>query len=564
MMRLTRHLLLFFAILALTIGCTKPNRSEEVKGLIYELQGMLFENPEKALARVDSAEQVCLISTDAANFLRSTLYAQMGKSRLAIFYGEQFKDHPELASEGFSYYSQVLWLCKELKRHGEWGKALQIADEVNEYLGKGDVEEQTTLGVKSRLLIFKGDCEKDMGHMEKAERYYLEGINLLIDSITSPKDYWVIDGLAIAVIETTEFYLEWGKIKKTLPLIAKGDTAIARMKRCPDMPEYVYNVRSKNNIITQALNYAANGLYDKADSLYQEHRQASDLSTYDLVAEARYLTMIGRYDEAIRMFRKTDSLYLAKGSDINSNYINNFMMSHYRALEKAGRKDEAIAYGDYIRHLTDSIHLQEKKIDVEQQEEIHQKETEITSRRQSLIIHRIILVGVFLICLLIAYFLWRSHQYNKELLEKNRRLLVEIEQREREEQLAIEQLQAEPEETLTAGQQLYRRICTLMKEQQPYTEENLNRDTLAQLLGTNAKYVAQAIHECSNGETVTDFITRYRLEHVVRLLKTTNDPIAIIGEMSGIPSRATLARLFRNAYGMTCSEFREVAKEKQS
>ena len=206
-MRLTRHLLLFFAILALTIGCTKPNRSEEVKGLIYELQGMLFENPEKALARVDSAEQVCLISTDAANFLRSTLYAQMGKSRLAIFYGEQFKDHPELASEGFSYYSQVLWLCKELKRHGEWGKALQIADEVNEYLGKGDVEEQTTLGVKSRLLIFKGDCEKDMGHMEKAERYYLEGINLLIDSITSPKDYWVIDGLAIAVIETTEFYL---------------------------------------------------------------------------------------------------------------------------------------------------------------------------------------------------------------------------------------------------------------------------------------------------------------------------------------------------------------------
>lgn len=103
-----------------------------------------------------------------------------------------------------------------------------------------------------------------------------------------------------------------------------------------------------------------------------------------------------------------------------------------------------------------------------------------------------------------------------------------------------------------------------MKEQQPYTEENLNRDTLAQLLGTNAKYVAQAIHECSNGETVTDFITRYRLEHVVRLLKTTNDPIAIIGEMSGIPSRATLARLFRNAYGMTCSEFREVAKEKQS
>jgi AraC-like DNA-binding protein len=141
--------------------------------------------------------------------------------------------------------------------------------------------------------------------------------------------------------------------------------------------------------------------------------------------------------------------------------------------------------------------------------------------------------------------------------------LAEIEQREREQQQAIEQLQAEPEETLTAGQQLFRRICTLMTEQQPYTDENLNRDMLAQLLGTNAKYVVQAIHECSHGETVTDFITRYRLERVARLLKTTDDAIAIIGEMSGIPSRATLARLFRNEYGMTCTEFREVAREKQ-
>ena len=99
-----------------------------------------------------------------------------------------------------------------------------------------------------------------------------------------------------------------------------------------------------------------------------------------------------------------------------------------------------------------------------------------------------------------------------------------------------------------------------MTAQQPYTDENLNRDTLAQLLGTNTKYVVQAIRECSNGDTVNNFITRYRLEHVAHLLKTTDHPIAVVGELSGIPSRATLARLFRTAYGMTCSEYREAAR----
>ena len=158
--------------------------------------------------------------------------------------------------------------------------------------------------------------------------------------------------------------------------------------------------------------------------------------------------------------------------------------------------------------------------------------------------------------MLIGYLLWRSHRYNRILASKNRKLFAEIEQNRQEQQQEIAQLQAAPVEELNTEQQLYRRICTLMDEEKPYTEETLNRDVLAQMLGTNAKYVEQAIRQCSKGETVNDFINRYRLEHVARLLKTTTDPIAIIGEMSGIPSRATLARLFRIAYGMTPSEYR--------
>ena len=40
-------------------------------------------------------------------------------------------------------------------------------------------------------------------------------------------------------------------------------------------------------------------------------------------------------------------------------------------------------------------------------------------------------------------------------------------------------------------------------------------------------------------------------------------PIGVIGELSGIPSRVTLSRLFRNAYGMTCREYRQVSQQKE-
>ena len=546
------------AVVALTIGCTKPDRSEEATQLKNELQELLFSNPEQVLSRVDSAEQVGVFSETTANLIRTNVYGQMGKTQLAIFYGEKIKNSPELRSEGVNYYSALLLLTSLLNKNGEWGKSIHLADEIIADVDMGGLDEQMALRVKSRALTTKASCEERMGHMEQAEHYYQEGVELMM-GVTLPKDYWIIDALSIAVIETTEFYLEHDLPQKALPLVAISDTALARMARCPDMPENVLNLRSNNLIINQALSYAANGFYDKAEALYQKHRQSPNPSPYDLVAEARYLTIVGSYDEAIRQFRKTDSLYLARGSSINSSYITNYMMSHYKALKKAGRTDEAMVYADRMRHLTDSIHLEERKIDVEQQQEIRQKEAEIASRRQSLIIHRIIIVAAVLICVLIAYLLWRSYKYNKVLTEKNRRLLAEIEQREQEQQQALEQLEAAPEAELTTGQQLYRRLCELMKQPDIFTDPDTNQDTLARMIGTNRTYIHDAIRECAD-QTPADFINSYRLRHAAHLLSTTDDSVGLIAELCGL-SRRTFYRLFSETYAMSPSDYRHVAKK---
>ena len=556
--------ILLLAVLPLTLGCTKPDRSEEAKKLKLELQEMLYKNPEQALARVDSAEHAGLFSAATANLIRVNLYGSMGQMRLALFYGEQILNVPELKREGDTYYSALLLLNGLLQRNGEYGRVIRLSDEIiadvdNE--GKlGGISEQVALRVKSRALTSKGDCEKNLGHPDEAERYYLEAIDLMMD-VKHSDDYWVIDALFMAVLEATEFYLEVDRAEKALPLVAKGDTALARLDRCPNLPDPIRHLRHNNATINQALVYAANNQHEKAEALYKKHRQTENLSVYDYIAEARYLAMVGRYDEAFRMFRKSDSLYFAQGRAINTVYIKNNMMAEYKALQEAGRKDEVLAMADRMRQLTDSIHLQERKIDVEQQEEIRQKEQEIVSRRQSLVIHRIILVAAVLICLLIAYFLWRSHKYNKMLLEKNRRLLAEIEQREREEQHVIEQLKAEPEESLTADQQLFRRLCDLMDSPDHiYTDADLDRNRLAQLLGTNEHYVTDAISACTDGKSVNSFLNEYRLRYAAHLLATTKDSVALIAELSGF-SRSSFFRIFSDAYGMSPSDYRKVARK---
>ncbi|MBQ3745714.1 MAG: helix-turn-helix transcriptional regulator [Prevotella sp.] len=557
--------ILLFAVLAFA-GCTKPNRSEEVKKLKTELQEMLFRAPEQALARVDSAEQAGVFSTATANLIRTNIYGNMGQTRLAVFYGEQILNVPELKKEGDTYYSAILMLIGLLERNGEYGKAIRLSDEMiadveNERKqggGLSGISEQVALRVKSRALTFKGDCEYHLEHPDEAERYYLEGIDLMMDGVKHPDDYWVIDPLIISIIETTEFYLEQGKAEKALALVAKGDTALARLDRCPNVPDRVYHLRHNNITIGQAMVYAANGQRDKAEALYLKHRQAENPSVYDIGADARYLAMTDRYDEAIRLFRQADSLHLAKGGAINTVYIKNYLMNQYETLQKAGRKDEVLAMADRMRQLTDSIHLQERKIDVEQQQEIRQKEAEIANRRQSLLVYRILAVAAFIVCGFIVYLFWRATQYNKVITEKNRRLVAEIEQREREEQQAIEQLKAEPEERLTAEQQLFRSICNLMDSPDHiYTEADLDRYRLAQLLGTNEHYVTDAISACANGKSVNGFLNDYRLRYAAHLLATTNDSVALIAELSGF-SRSSFFRIFSDSYGMSPADYRRI------
>ena len=546
------------AVLPLLVNCSKPDRSEEANQLKLELQDQLFSNPEQVLARVDSAERAGVFSETTANLIRSNVYGQMGKTRLAIFYGERIKHNPQHRSEGVNYYSALLQLSSLLNKNGEWGKALHLADEIIADVDRGGMDEQVALRIKSRALTVKGDCEKHLGHMEEAERYYLEGIDLMM-GVTQPKDYWIIDALVVAVIETTEFYLEQDMPQRALPMVEKADTALARMARCPEIPEYVLNKRINNLTINQALAYAANGHFDKAEALSRKHRQAPDLMPYDLVAEARYLTMAGRYDEAIRLFRKTDSLYIARGSSINNAYINNYMMSQYKALKKAGRTDEAMAYADRMRHLSDSIHLEERKMDMEQQEVIREKEAEITSRRHSLAIHRIILFSAIVIILLVGYLLVRAWKYNRALEAKNRSLYQEIQQREKAEADEREALQERPAETLSQSELLYRRLCKLMNNPDVFTDPDTNQDTLATLAGTNRTYVYDALRECA-GVTPTDFINGYRLRHAARLLATTSDSVALIAELCGL-SRRTFYRLFDEAYSMSPSDYRKAAKK---
>ena len=553
-------IVLFCAVLTLTgcTNCSKTTDDEKAKSAWQQYNGLFTAmDLGRALAVIDSMEQAKVVSTVKADYLRGIAYDAGWKMRIAEhFYKKAYENYvPKTSQDWFDYTDAGYRYAYMHFGRGDTEGALNILAKL---LPQAKDNNAFPKIVEASLLMLMAECHIQLHQNDEARRYWQKAYELQQQANRENQETdfpWVSMNICgnlfnMGDVEGAKEWLELAEQEFAL-YEQQGDSLL--------IEEWRGHLALKRARYLQATGHAA-----EAAAIYAAVPRSRIMDPYGYKEAADYLMDAGRYDEAAYWYEQIDSTYEAtNGAQMTFDNIALRLSPRYSVYRKAGRNGDALVIADSISAAIDSALVWQKKNNAAELAVIyqtHEKELALEESEAKTTVYRILAVAAFLICLFVAYMFWRAAQYNKVLFEKNRRLLAEMEQREREERQAIEQLKAEPEELLTASQQLYRRLCELMIEQQPFTDETLNRETLAQLLGTNPKYIDQAITECSNGDTTRDFINRYRVQHIATLLKTTDDSISLIGEMSGIISRATLSRLFRDYYGMTPSEYRQAAR----
>ena len=535
-MKQTLYLILLCTVLTLMTGCTDEKAGGSMSDKVYT-----------ALTWRDDAME----------------YDRAGQMRLAeLFYKKAYETMKDEPSQDWLVYGDAgyRYACMLYQRDDMEG-TLAV---VNEMLDKAEGQKDFPTTDRTGLLSLMAECQLQLAMPEAAKQTFAKAYQ---------NELTVLGGegkgdFNLAIMCSNIFYslFEIGEYDEAEKWLGRYEEELLAYEKLGIGDSALIEEHKGSVALYKARYLQATGRADEAAAVYAAIPRSRFFVGANILDATGYLMAAGRYDEAAYWYEQSDSTFLATIETKPSfDNIATYLSPRYSAYRKAGRSAEALVMADSINAAIDSALVWQKKSDAAELAVIyqtHEKDLQLANQRFTISLHRLFTVALVVILLLITWLLWRSHIYNKVLSAKNRCLLEDIEQREREKLQAIEQLNAEPEESLTASQQLYRRLCTIMSEQRPYINEALNRDRLAQLLGTNAKYVEQAIRECSDGETVGGFITRHRLEYVAHLLRTTDDSISLIGEQSGIPSRATLARIFRNAYGMTCSEYRQAVKSK--
>lgn len=109
------------------------------------------------------------------------------------------------------------------------------------------------------------------------------------------------------------------------------------------------------------------------------------------------------------------------------------------------------------------------------------------------------------------------------------------------------------------SQELYDRACRLMEHERLYTDAQLNRERMAEILGTNRTYLSAIIKEKS-GMSYLQFVNSYRINEAIRILSDpdkTDYPLKQIWSDLGFNSPATFYKLFQQAVGITPSVYRK-------
>lgn len=271
-----------------------------------------------------------------------------------------------------------------------------------------------------------------------------------------------------------------------------------------------------------------------------------------------YFTSTGQYDSALYYNHKNTEISLAAGITANSTDALNARATIFMQMQQydsaARLYDRYIALCDSVKK-NDNRELLSEFRTLSQVEELKVAHSQFRARLL-FILAIIVLVSIFVSLLIF---------YSRRLRKRNKILYDTI-------QNNLFQQEIIPAPTTTTGlttamastnnNELYQHLEQLMKEHTPYCDPKFDRDSLVKLLCTNRNILTDVIRLYENGATISDYIDHCRAKHAANLLANyPQTQIADIEIVSGFSSHAAFNRVFKQYFGMTPIEYRNIALE---
>lgn len=334
--------------------------------------------------------------------------------------------------------------------------------------------------------------------------------------------------------------------------IASEDPDFQMGINCMSMRLHIECYAVRNYLAMNELALASKHLDAASDCMYPEIGLDREIFNE---TSAMYYDRIGDFGRALDYADLSVNAFKASG--LAPYYIEALTLKK-KILADMGRWREAYENQALVEEAKDSLDSSRFARELSELQTIYEVDKmSAQKKRQQVVLLFSVLCCALLLSIVIVYIVY----YNR-LRRKNQSLYEQINSNLRNVGSSAKVLQMTPEDELSREMQLYRKIACLMEEEKPYKDATFNRTALAKLLGTNEKYVADAVREGA-GTTVSNYITDIRLNCSLELLSDESgngEPVSLddVARDSGFGSYSSFWRAFQKKFSMTPSEYRSL------
>jgi AraC-like DNA-binding protein len=412
-----------------------------------------------------------------------------------------------------------------------------------EYELGSENDSNTLVAIALRDMAYTYHC---MGHIDHSSKLFVDAKQLLLHSDSGP-DIVTLDETYYQMCES----------------LRDAERHREALEVCKEWEEWT---REHSDIIDRELDiyssyahiYGALGRFHEAWHYLRKAERVKALpNDLDRVMfttiRARLYESEGRYDEALSAVDSLCRYYDSIGGTASKQTQ---MEIRGRIAMLSGKWE--LAANDYHDALALSRELEEHRV----LDELHRLRTEYEVDKleaQKRARERYLWLSAGIIVLLAGLLgVWMV--YTRRIRRKNLSLFRQIQEMSRAEKEIEKVLESVEGTGLSREMKLFRELSRLMHSDMLFRDQTLDRRSVAGMLGTNEKYLANAVHEGA-GTTFAGWISDLRLSYSLELL-TGNDDATLeeIAEESGHGSYSPFFRAFVKKYGMSPSKYRELSR----
>jgi len=428
-------------------------------------------------------------------------------------------------------------------RQGDFRTAAKYAKECNELdLKSGDAD-----NISSSYNTLAG-IYMSMRQPEEAEKYILKAISYA-EKVDNPQRMAVLHGMA------SEVYHHLKQEERSLDYATKA-YEMERQLGCQDKMVVRQAQRAAALISLKRHAEAREALLEAIPGL----RESGNLHSLGIACNQMGLLMHQQQNDsaAVRYFNEALTIFTAQHDIFNECSTRKGL---YEALRQTNPV-QAMAHNDRYNELRDSLYDEKtgellSKYAAEYGYDELQAENAAMQHTQHLYV-MIGIVGVLLLLSLLAFGVWRSRRDRQRIQD----LIREIsELQEHPVDVVIETVETEPEEvqemaeTTEADRQFLFRLIEVVNAGLPTGHYGV--ESIASEMNMSVQTFRRRLMSVT-GESPKAFISAIQMELAAKLLTNSPDmPISQVANRCGYDEATSFNRIFRKAYGMTPTQYRE-------